>query len=94
MKLKVYKSEVKEIETDLDLPIYLYFQDEFCYDELVKVTEKGKITIKYEPNSLSISSERGIKIVDYYINKRNLTTEKHFNEAYEEALNYIQNTLK
>ena len=54
MKLKIIKREYKEVETNLELPVYLYFQDELCNDELVKITEKEKINIKYDYNSIII----------------------------------------
>jgi hypothetical protein len=91
MKLKTIKRTNTIIETDLDLPVYLYFQDEFDYDELIKITDKEKITILYEVNKLSIIVETNFIIDNNYINnKSNITTEEHFNYVYNQALNQIK----
>lgn len=41
---KVLVTETKKIETEIDLeyPIYLYFQDGYCNDELIMLTKKHK----------------------------------------------------
>ena len=92
MKLKIIKREYREIETDLELPVYLYFQDELCNDEVVKITEKEKITIKYYYNSFTISVETGFQIENLNF-ERCLTTEKHFNETYSEALKQLSDSV-
>lgn len=92
MKLKVVKREFKEVETNLDLPVYLYFQDELCNDELVKLTEKEKITIKYDYNSFTISVESNYHIEDLNF-ERHQTTEKHFNETYTEAIKQLSDAV-
>jgi hypothetical protein len=90
MKLKIIKREYQIVETDLDLPIYLYFQDEFNQDELIKITEHGKITIKYDINKLTISVDSDYQIESYMISERALTHEDHFNRVYQEALEYLR----
>lgn len=92
MKLKIIKREHKEVETDLELPVYLYFQDELCNDELVKLTNKEKITIKYDYNSLSILVEANYHVEDIDF-ERFLTTEQHFNETYIEALKNLSDVV-
>ena len=92
MKLKIIKREYKEVETDLDLPVYLYFQDELCNDELVKITEKEKITIKYDYNSFIISVQTNFKIEELNF-ERCQTSEKHFNETYLEALKQLSDAV-
>lgn len=92
MKLKILKLEYKEIETNLDLPVYLYFQDEFCNDELVKITEKEKIVIKYDNDKFSISVERDFQIEDLNF-ERCQTNEKHFNKIYLEALQQLSDAV-
>lgn len=92
MKLKVIKREFKEVETNLDLPVYLYFQDELCNDELVKITEKEKITIKYDYTGFTISVEFYFQIEDLNF-ERHQTTEKHFNETYTEAISQLSNSV-
>jgi hypothetical protein len=92
MKLKVIKREYKEVETNLDLPVYLYFQDELCNDELVKITEKEKITVKYDYNILTISVETNFIVEDFIFEGRQ-TTEKHFKEIYSEALKHLTDAV-
>lgn len=92
MKLKIIKRESKEVETNLELPVYLYFQDEMCNDELIKITEKEKITIKYAYNSFTISLETNFFIEDLNF-ERCQTTESHFNETYLEALKQLADAI-
>lgn len=91
MKLKVLKRENKEVETDLELPVYLYFQDEFSNDEVVKITEKGKITVKFDFSGVTISVDERYFVEDYEVNERSLTSERHFNELYSSAMDYLNN---
>lgn len=93
MKLKVLKRENKEVETDLELPVYLYFQDEFSNDEVVKITEKGKVTVKFDFSEVTISVSTNFFVEEHHVNERNLTSEEHFNELYSSALDYIINKL-
>lgn len=93
MKLKVLKRQNVEIETDLELPVYLYFQDELSYDKVVKITEKERIEIAYTYGGLSISTEFNFFVEDWEVNKINLTTEKHFMEFYNEALKSISDCV-
>ena len=90
MKLKVLRRENKEVETDLELPVYLYFQDEFCNDEVVKITEKGKVTVKFGFNDVTISVNTHFFIEEYDVKESNITTEERFNELYLSAVDYIE----
>lgn len=92
MKLKIIKREYKEVETNLELPIYLYFQDEYCNDELIKITNKEKITIKYSYNSFTISVETNFHIEELDFD-RCLTTENHFNKIYLNALKNLNDAI-
>lgn len=93
MKLKVIKREFREVETNLELPVYLCFQDEFNNDELVKITEKERITVKYEYAKLNISVEYYFKVENINF-ERVQTTEKHFNEVYKEAIEQLNKSFK
>lgn len=93
MKLKVLRRENKEVETDLELPVYLYFQDEFSNDEAVKITEKGKVTVKFDFYEVTVSVNTNFFVEEYNVNERNLTTEEHFNELYSSALDYISGKI-
>jgi len=92
MKLKIIKREHKEVETNLELPVYLYFQDEYCNDEWIKITDKEKITIKYYYYNFTISVETDFYVEDLDFN-RYLTTENNFNEIYLNALKQLNNAV-
>ena len=93
-KVKVVTREVKEKELNLEYPIFLYFQDELCYDELVAILdEKCKITVKYDTFGFIVTYEHKFWIDDGLINERNFTTKKHFNEVYKDAMKFIGNKL-
>ena len=92
MKLKAIKRESTEFETELDLPVYLYFQDEFGNDELVMITEKYQISVKYDYGSVLIEKSRTHPVEENYL-KNNTTTKEHFMEIYNEALKSFIDTL-
>lgn len=90
MKLHITKRHNELVETEYELPVYLYFQDEFSSDTLVKVFEgnNGKlsaITVSWENFSLSIKHETLYVVEDRRLESC-ITTEKHFNEIYQDAL--------
>ena len=91
---KVIISETKTIKKELELeyPIYLYFQDENCNDELVMVNEKYSIKVKYEFYSLVIEKNKYFTLLEHYITN-NLTTKEHFLEIYNEALQVIKDSI-
>ena len=89
MKLKVLRRENKEVETDLELPVYLCFQDEFGNDEVVKITEGGKVTVKFDFIEVTISVSTNFFVEEHHVDESSITTEEHFNELYSCALNYI-----
>lgn len=92
MKLKTIKREFKEIETDLELPVYLYFQDEFCNDELIMITDEYQLKVKYSYRSLVIEKSGSLPIEEHYV-KHNLTTKEHFMEIYNEAIKSVPDAL-
>lgn len=88
MKLKITKRKVTQEETDIDLPIYLYTQDEACNDKYIKWDGVEQIIIEYNWFGISISKHKvELYVEDYEL--RNLTTESQFNESYEEALSFL-----
>lgn len=87
-KLKVTKRKIEEIETEYDLPVYLYFQDEFCNDTVMKITEDKVITVFQDLSSFGIKVESNYVVEDYVLN-RGFTTEEHFNDMYKEYLKSI-----
>lgn len=92
MKLKTIKREFKEIETDLELPVYLYFQDELCNDELIMITDEYQLKVKYSYRSLVIEKSESLAIEEHYV-QHNLTTKEHFMEIYNEALKSVSDAL-
>ena len=93
-KVKVITREVKEKELDLEYPIFLYFQDELCNDELVAIlNDKCKITVKYNTLGFDITYEYKFWLDDYLVDKKNFTTKDHFNEVYRDAMKFIDNKL-
>jgi len=93
MKLKILQREHKEVETEFDLPVYLYFQGEYSDDEYIKITEKSKIKIKSEHNSFSITVEAN-RFTEAFDFERHLITEEDFNERYLDALKFISNSVE
>jgi hypothetical protein len=88
MKLKITKRKVTQEETDIDLPIYLYTQDEACNDKYVKWDGVEQTIVERFWLGFSISKfQSELHIEDYEL--RNLTTESQFNESYEEALSFL-----
>lgn len=87
MKLKVLKLE--EVETDYELPLYLYCQGEFFEEEYIKITDKEKITIKTDYYTFSISVETNFKVHDMNFEK-NVITEELFNEMLEWAISVLK----
>lgn len=88
MKLKVIRREITEKETDIDLPIYLYTQDESCNDIYTKWD--GKVQTKIEQSWFGYTIERSnipLYIEEYQL--RNLCTQNQFEEAFNEALEYL-----
>lgn len=91
MKLKVITHQ--EVETEHELPVFLYYQDELDYPTFIKIEESnGKImttTVKVEHNKCTIS--RNYDAVIHSFNKNDLTKEEYFNDAYQEALDEFNN---
>jgi hypothetical protein len=87
MKLKIIKRKIETVETDLDFPVYLYFQDEFGQDELVKITEKCKLTIKWDLSSVNISVDYRFYVEEFKENA--ITTKEHFEERYNDAMKQL-----
>ncbi len=99
MKLKIWEREVKQKETQYELPLYFYIQGDFLDSEWIKIEQNKKITITQKLNTYNISIENSIKdrkgiikhdvtiVEPYYLN--NFCTKEEF----EEQLKYIKNQL-
>ena len=87
MKVKVVTREVKETELDIEYPVYLYFQDEWCYDELIAIIdERCKITVKEDTFGFNINYETKFIVEDHLLYEKNITTKEHFDHVYREAM--------
>ncbi len=87
-KVKITSRIIEEYESDLEYPIYLYFQDELCNDELIKVEENYFLRIKYSAFGVEITQGNKFIIEEHYL-KNSLTTESHFNEIASELLSTL-----
>lgn len=86
-KLKLTKRTIEDVDTDYELPVYLYFQDEDGQDELIKITEKENISIKQNFFGYDIKvSNLKYLIDDIEVLKKAITTKQHFDSALEYAL--------
>jgi hypothetical protein len=88
-KVIVIKQEIIKEETNLNYPLYVYYQDEDCNDELIKLNEKEKITIKYNHFGFKIEKTNIFNITENDI--KNLTDKKHFDEVFKEAIESLTN---
>ena len=88
MKVKCKVRQVTEKELDLEYPYYLYFQDEMCNDELVKVFLNYEVVVKHEVGGLKIE-KRWCPFYEEYQILNNLTTEEHFNDVFKEAVEQL-----
>ena len=88
MKVKCKVRQVTEKELDLGYPYYLYFQDEMCNDELVKVFLNYEVVVKHEVGGLKIE-KRWYPFYEEHQILNNLTTEEHFNEVFKEAVEQL-----
>jgi hypothetical protein len=88
MKLKITQREVTEKETDIDLPIYLYSQDEDCMDEYIKWDGKVQTTIKYGWFGYTVErSSLPLYVEEYQLS--NLCTQNQFEESFKEVMEYL-----
>jgi hypothetical protein len=91
-KVTVVENKRVVKETEYDYPVYLYFQDEDCNDELIMVTEKYQIRVKHDFLSLTIEKSEGFLLLEHYLNN-NQTTNTHFLDVYNEAIKFISDSV-
>jgi hypothetical protein len=88
-KLKTVEFPRIEKETELELPVYLYFQDEDCQDTVIKVEEKKQIKISHNHFGVSIEISSLIEnIPPHYL--KNLTSKEHFDKELASVLEEIK----
>lgn len=88
-KVKIIERKITEVETEYNYPIYLYFQDEDCHDELVMVEEGFQLKVKHDYYGFSIVKGLGFSI-EKHILENNLTTKEHFLEVLEDAISSLR----
>ena len=88
--MKVTAKEYTTIEKELDLeyPIYLYFQTELGEDEVIKVMPQYKISVFFNMLGAEIKKSYNSGYSEHLI-INNLTTEKHFNESFDEVVEHL-----
>ncbi len=88
MKLKITQRKVIQEETEINLPIYLYTQDEACNDTYTKWDGINQTIIEMSWFGITISRfENELYIEDHQLNS--LTTEEEFNKRFEEAISFL-----
>lgn len=88
MKVTVKERVETEKELDLEYPYFLYFQSELGEDEVVKVYPKYKISVFFTIFGVEIKQEKHYGYAEHQI-LNNLTTEEHFDDSFEEALQHL-----
>ncbi len=88
MKVIAKEHKIVEKEIDLEYPYFLYFQSELGEDEIVKVFEKYKISVFFTIFGVEIKQEKHYGYTEHQI-LNNLTSEEHFDDAFEEALQHL-----
>jgi hypothetical protein len=88
MKVKIKEYTEVEKELELEYPYFLYFQSELGEDEIVKVFEKYKISVFFTLFGVEIKQEKHYRYSEHQI-LNNLTTEEHFDDSFEEALQHL-----
>lgn len=89
MKLKRIENKRIETETEYELPVYLYFQDDdSIFEEYVKITENGSIRIVQSHGKFEIIHNYQENYVSHDI-KDYIISEDVFDHAYVEHILYI-----
>jgi len=88
VKIKVKEIKSTEKETEFEYPVYLYFQDEDCLDELVKIEEHFQTTIKYSHFGVKIEKTSLFSINEFFL-INNQTSKEHFEKVLAEAKNNL-----
>ena len=84
MKLKTIEFTSVEIETDLDLPVYFYFQDELGGEELIMTGEKSHVKVSRGHGGCTFEVlYRPMMVSPHHL--KDLSTKEIFDEFFEEA---------
>lgn len=88
MKVKCKVREITEKELDLEYPIFLYWQDELCYDTLVKLYPNYEIVVSFDVLGVKIEKRQNPFYEEQEI-LNSLTSEEHFDDSFEQALQQL-----
>lgn len=88
MKVIVTKREIIEEELDLEYPVYLSFQSEMDEYKMVKLYPEYEIVVDFDFFGVKIERNGYPNYQEHQI-LNNLTTEEHFDDAFEEALQQL-----
>lgn len=92
MKFRIYKRKIEVVDTEYELPLYLYFQGELMEEEYYKITENGVIKLSFDLFGAKIETME--KFVGEDINyKDDITTKENFEEAYNSIICAINEIL-
>jgi len=92
MKLKTKATTSIERETNVDLPVYFYFQDELCNDEFMMFDGRTLIKITHNNFGFIIDISHGVVAMpEHYLS--NTTSKENFEESVIYAINYIKTKL-
>lgn len=83
-KVKVRCQYFTDKEMDFEYPVYLNFQDDYCMEELVKIDENFKISVKHNFFGFSIEYSKNNTMPEHWI--RAITSKEHFEQFFEEAI--------
>lgn len=86
VRTKEYIETTKEL--DLEYPYFLYFQSELGEEEIIKVFDKYKISVFFTIFGVEIKQEKHYGYSEHQT-LNNSTTEEHFDDCFEEALQTI-----
>jgi len=89
MKLTYTVQKIETIETDIDLPIYIYTQGELLDEEFHKWDGTTKTSVIRGWNELAISISTTPPNIYPSTLEKYLVTEEIFNEVFKEALEQI-----
>ena len=89
MKLKTVEFKRTETETEIEFPVYLYFQDENCDDEFQKIEADKETILKRTWNGYEITVRQSDGCIgpSYLKNK---TTKEHYDEFHADLIEYIK----
>lgn len=90
MKFKIKKRTIETVETNLELPLYLYFQGELMEETYYKIAENGVIKISLDFFGAKIETMEEYFGEDFdHLN--NITTEEDFKEVLGSVIDEINN---